>query len=53
MENEAFIDEFILNSIEILLKEISRLLVDSEHKLKHLLIANMHHHIKNEVLVSP
>ena len=45
MSNETFISESILNSIDIALKEVSRLLVDSEREFHELLQLNIHHDI--------
>ena len=44
IRNETMIDEIIIDLNEVLLKEISRLFVDSEHELHHILALNIHHH---------
>ena len=49
IRNETIVDESISDCEVIVLKESSRLLVTSEHELKHLLVLNIHHHIYCEI----
>ncbi len=44
IRNETMIDEIIIDLNEVSLKEFSRLFVDSEHELHHILALNIHHH---------
>jgi hypothetical protein len=45
IRDETIVYESISDSDVIVLKESPRLLVASEHKLQHLLVLNIHHHI--------
>ena len=45
MSYEAIVIKSILNSNEFVLNKLSRLLVDTEHKLNELFELNMHHDI--------